>query len=114
VPGPITTPTSQGTHHLLKQGAKLVTSVEDILEELRLTPQPARPRTTRVSAHEPAELAEEEQRVFACLSHDEPRYIDTIAAESGMAASDVAALLLQLELRHLIQQLPGKQFIRTR
>jgi len=113
VPGPITTPTSQGTHHLLKEGAKLVTSVEDILEELRVTPQPVRPAAARASAHEPADLVPEEQRVFACLSRDEPCYIDTIAEDSGMDAAEVSSALLHLELRHLVWQLPGKRFIRS-
>ncbi|MDP3704010.1 MAG: DNA-processing protein DprA [Candidatus Omnitrophota bacterium] len=113
VPGPITTPTSQGTHHLLKDGAKLVTSVDDILEELRLTPETL-PLARDVAPGEAQPLAEEERRVFACVSQDEPRYIDTIAADSGMEMSAVSSLLSQLELRHAVRQLPGKRFIRSR
>jgi len=113
VPGPITTPTSQGTHHLLKQGAKLVTSVDDILEELRLAPQPAPQAATSVSAPQRQPLAAEEQRVFACVRQDTPCYIDAIAAESGMEISTVSSLLVQLELRQIVRQLPGKRFIRN-
>lgn len=113
VPGPITTPTSQGTHQLLKQGAKLVTSVEDILEELRLTPQPVHRTEVRVPVPESAELVEGQRRVFACLKRDEPRYIDRIAEDSGMDMAEVSSALLQLELRHLVCQLPGKQFVRN-
>jgi len=113
VPGQITTATSQGTHHLLKQGARLVTSVDDILEELRLVPTRA-----PEEPHEPAGprivLPEREQQVFACVEADAPTYIDAIAARSGVDTADVSALLLQLELKQLVQQLPGKQFIRKR
>lgn len=113
VPGQITTSTSQGTHHLLKDGARLVTSVEDILEELRLTPQPAAGTAPSTSAQSTPPLPEVAQRVFACVSQNEPRYIDTIAEQSGLEMSAVASLLSQLELRHAVRQLPGKQFIRT-
>ncbi|MBI4004296.1 MAG: DNA-protecting protein DprA [Candidatus Omnitrophica bacterium] len=113
VPGPITTPTSQGTHQLLKDGARLVTSVEDILEELRLAPQPVPQTATSVSAPQRRSLAEEEERVFACVRQHEPRYIDAIAQDSGMEMSAVSSLLVQLELRQIIRQLPGKRFIRN-
>lgn len=130
VPGPITTPTSQGTHHLLKDGAQLVMSVEDILEELRLTP-PVRLRSGRRpeqgrgtpqpvvrtvasdTVGETQPFAEAQQRVFACVSKDEPRYIDLIAEESGLEMSAVSSALSQLELRHAVRQLPGKRFVRN-
>lgn len=159
VPGPVTRMTSQGTHHLLKQGACLVTSVDDILEELQLSPQPVssptvwrwsptgKPVVPSVSARgaeshhltdgrargpqvvgsrpdaslrveaggrdgrrEP--LAEPEQRIFSCLSEHEPRHIDVIAGEAGLAADEVSARLLHMELKQVVRQLPGKQFIK--
>lgn len=126
VPGPMRAVTSQGTHHLLKQGARLVTSVDDILEELRLEAAPAaagQPPAERVQrppfdaapdgvASGVEGLPERERRVFACLPAQEPRDIDAIAADSGLGLPEVAALLLQLELKQLIRQLPGKHFIR--
>ncbi len=113
VPGPITAVSSQGTHHLLKQGARLVTSVEDILDELRLVPQPVRASFPDDSGTAPtAALPEAEQRVFACVSERDPLDIDMIAGQSGLAVAEVSSLLLQLEVKQLIRQLPGKQFIR--
>jgi DNA processing protein len=138
VPGPMTSVTSQGTHHLLKQGARLVTSVEDILEELRLVPlsggtpvagdaEPgpmfARTRHSSLAgrtnmggaAAGPAtgttELAEAEGRVLACVGTG-PRTIDALALESGLPMPELLALLVQLELKHLVRQLPGKRFVR--
>lgn len=111
VPGPMTSVTSQGTHQLVKQGARLVTSVEDILDELGFS-EPAPRQARPAAAAEPAELAEPEQRVFGCVGEAHPEDIDAIVAKSGLAASDVSSLLLQLELKRRIRQLPGKQFVR--
>ena len=132
VPGPMTAVTSQGTHGLLKQGARLVTSVEDILEELRLAPVPVpSAEATReeggltpapvhaMVAHEPqatvasAGFAEHERRVLECVGAREPMEIDAIASRSGVAAPEVSAVLLQLELKRLVKQLPGKRFVRV-
>lgn len=111
VPGPVTAVTSRGTHELLKQGARLVTSVEDILDELRLTAAET-PLAAAARSNGPApELLEAERRIMACLGA-EPRDIDTIAQASGMRASDASSLLLQLELKRVVRQLPGKQFVR--
>ena len=112
VPGPMTAVTSQGTHQLLKQGARLVTSVEDILEELRLVEPPARVRLSARAIEATGPLPKPEQRVFACMSPTQARYLDAIAAQSGLAVSEVSSLLVQLELKRLVQQLPGKQFVR--
>ena len=111
VPGPMTSVTSQGTHHLVKQGARLVTSVEDILEELRLSEQPV-PGAQHAEPAEAPSLAEPEQRVFSCVREGQAENIDAIVANSGLAAPEVSSLLLQLELKRLVRQLPGKQFVR--
>jgi len=115
IPGPMTAVTSQGTHQLLKQGARLVTSVEDILEELRLTPQPIQRKTSADAATstEAIQLPESERRVLACLREDHPQYIDVIAAQSELGLPTVSTVLLHLELKRLIHQLPGKQFVRV-
>ena len=113
VPGPMAAATSQGTHELIKQGARLVTSVEDIVEELRLTPAGPRPADARPDdAAGAAALPEAAQRVLACVSR-EPMSIDAIAGQTGVGASEASSLLLDLELRRMIRQLPGKQFVRA-
>jgi len=141
VPGKVDSATSQGTHQLLKQGAKLVTGVEDILEELRLrwervtrpgdphaSPQAGRgmggrcvapqedpppPRTAvGVAAAGPApSVTAEEWLVLENLSADEPRDIDALVAKTGLSASACAATLLGLEVKRLVKQLPGKRFV---
>ncbi len=114
VPGPITTSTSRGTHELLKEGARLVTCAQDILEELHLDEQPLARGASVGDCDQAARgaLPKLEQQVFACVSERQPRYIDTIAQQSGLGLPVVSSALLQLELKRLIQQLPGKQFVR--
>jgi DNA processing protein len=120
VPGPIGSPQSAGTNQLLKEGARLVTSAHDILEELQGVglPRPLAPvqhaglpESPDVPPPPPPELAPEEAAVFAALGRD-PRHVDDLAAETNLAPSNVLAALLGLELKELAESLPGKQFRR--
>ena len=107
VPGNIGMAGSQGTNRLIKQGAKLVESAEDILEEIL----PRFRHQWSASEDRDLSLEEEEERVF-CLLEDEPMHIDSIIAQTRMSASRVSTILLQLELRGLVQQLSGKRFVK--
>jgi DNA processing protein len=107
VPGNIGMARSQGTNRLIKQGAKLVESAEDILEEV--LPRFQHQGTT--SEDRDFSLEEEEERVFFLLE-DEPIHIDSIIAQTRMAASRISSILLQLELKGLVQQLSGKRFVK--
>ncbi len=124
VPGPIGSPASAGTNQLLKEGARLVTSARDIIEELQgvgmsarapLRPSPAPGGESAAAATAvatpPADLAPEEAEVFAALG-DLPRHVDEIGAGTALAPNRVLAALLGLELRDLAEQLPGKHFRR--
>ena len=121
VPGKISSITSEGTHELIKQGAKLVQSAEDIIEELSLheiEPMAVEDRpineakiakkTTRYIYNS---LTHDERRVYKILS-DEPSYIDDVVKVSGVESRLAPKVLLALELKRLIKELPGKQFIR--
>jgi DNA processing protein len=122
VPGPIGSPTSAGTNQLLKDGARLVTSAADVLEELRgvgttvlvSPPTSAKPGDELVAPPRPvpADLAPEEARVLGALS-GEPRHVDDLAAQTDLAPSNVLAALLGLELKGLVESLPGKHYRRT-
>jgi DNA processing protein len=120
VPGPIGAPTSAGTNQLLKEGARLVTSARDVLEELRgvgLPPRPFNAAPVHPSGPvpppaprtPPAGLSPDEARVYALLA-DAPRHVDDLAAAGGMATGAALTALLGLELRELAEALPGKQF----
>ncbi len=113
VPGPVHSGRSRGTNQLIRQGAVLVQSVEDILDELRphLT-QLRAPHTRQHPAPEPSELSKSERQIFECLSADVPAHIDTIADRTDMPAANALSVLLCLELAGYAEQLPGKRFIR--
>jgi DNA processing protein len=100
VPGPITARGSQGTNQLLKQGAGVLTSVEDIIEELDgVAPQPQAG-------------SDDSSRVMACLDAKVPRSMDQLHTASRMDRARLSVAILQLELERRIRQLPGKFFIR--
>jgi DNA processing protein len=118
VPGNATQLTSFGPNQLIKQGAKLVTSWEDVIEEL---PTPIRAELI------PVESANSEQRtllveqalepnervLYDLLSFDEARHVDDLMERSGLTSSEVLASLFDLELKSVVRQLPGKQFLKV-
>ncbi len=110
VPGSVRVEQSRGPNGLIKQGAKLVEGVEDIIEEL--VPQLDGPMIERLAGHVPAsgarspKLEEDEARVFKLLSH-EPTPIDDLILQSGLPAGAVTGLLLSMELKGLVRRLPG-------
>lgn len=115
VPGNVTQPVSFAPNQLIKQGAKLVTNAEDVIEEL---PTPV--RAMLVQAEQPeaeqrnlvlaASLNGAEKKLYEMLSADEPKHIDGIVERSGLNSSVVLATLFDLEMKGIIRQLPGKQF----
>ncbi len=105
IPGNINSGASKGTNRLIKQGAKLVECVEDILEEL-----PDRPGRIGMTAAKPDfGLTPQEAAVYMLLA-ESPRHIDEIIVKSGLTVGDVSAILLRLELKGAVIQLPGKHF----
>ncbi len=121
VPGPIDRPTSEGCHRLIQQGAKLVCSVEDIVDELGLGLNalpldfaPVPPPGADGASPSPApsrhiELSDPERRLLAALAPGDAT-IDTLAEATAMPSGLVSAVLLQLEMKHLVRQRPGKTF----
>lgn len=108
IPGSIHSPLAKGCHALIKQGAKLVESAADVLEELRFTPPAvARPAAAAAEATDPAA-----RRVLDALGHD-PSDMDTLATRCGLAAGELAALLMQLELEGRVAALPGGLYQRV-
>jgi len=111
VPGCITTSASAGTNRLIREGAKIVTCVEDVVEEF--SPQVQALLSPPPSARgEEMALAPEEQRVYALVT-DEEQHIDFLIAQSGLPAAEVSSILVRLELAGMVRQYAGKLFVRA-
>lgn len=109
VPGSIYTPTFRGTNWLIQRGqAKLVTRVEDILEELNLTMA-----GHQMEAKELLPADETEARLLRLLS-SEPIYIDDLRRESGLPVEAVSSALAMLELKGMARQVGAMNYVRAR
>jgi DNA processing protein len=105
VPGNINYSSSRGTNRLIKQGAKLVEGVEDILEEL----PHCLPLGNGGSAGPMFSLTPQEAAIYTLLA-GAPLHIDDIIVRSALTVGEVSAILLRLELKGAVMQLPGKLF----
>lgn len=109
LPGRIDNPAALGSNRLIQQGAKLVQSAQDILDDMgmlfRDVPEMSAPAL-------PADLSESERAVLDALGLDET-HIDLITSRSGLPTAKVSSTLLALEMRRLVKQLPGSHFVRT-
>ncbi len=112
VPGNVDSRASRGCHQLIRDGAKLVESADDVLEELGPLVEAA-PREDGQVIHHPAELLlnELEQQVLAAI-HGEATPIDQIVADTGLPVSQVLSTISVLEMRRLIRRLSGTTVIR--
>jgi len=108
IPGSIHAPQSRGCHALIRQGAKLVETAQDVLEELPPLPVVSTPMPVAVDKH-PASSPEDV--VLQALGFD-PMGIDTLCARCGMDAAALQVRLLELELEGRVARLPGGLFQR--
>ena len=127
LPGSIHNPLAKGCHRLIRDGARLVESVAEILQELaplagRLASQVRGELAAPVTALGQAslelgpvdpqlELDSEYQQLWACIGHD-PRPVELIIEQSGLTARAVSAMLLMLELRGMVEAHPGAAYSR--
>ena len=112
VPGKITSPTSAGTHRLLRDGATLVERWSDVVQEL---PEPWRRRVRAAAASSMGVSApatdSDEERMLALLMVDEAQHIERLIARAGANAAKVGAILTALELGGWARQLAGQRWI---
>ena len=106
IPGSIHAPQSRGCHALIRQGAKLVESAQDILEDLRLV-EPRAPDTSVAEAFE----GEDSDALLTAMGF-EPVSLDALQARTGLETAHLQARLLELELDGAVGRLPGGLFQR--
>ena len=109
IPGSIHTPQSRGCHQLIKQGAKLVDSAQDILEEYQHIKPFDRPIAPPETRQEPTLPSEE--RILEQMGY-ESCCLDELIIRTGMTADALSVILLQLELEGQVAMLPGNRFQR--
>lgn len=115
LPGSVDNPLARGCHRLIREGAKLVESAADILEEIapQLGPKPTRDAGgNRPRPKDEPPPDDEHDRLLACLNSG-PASIDELVARSGLTADAVSSMLLILELRGRVSTTPGGAFQRT-
>jgi len=126
VPGNVTSRNSWGPNTLIKQGAKLTATWEDVWEELpgavkqelesewRAQASEHKPETSNLLIND-GQLSPKERKILSVLRQDESIHIDAIIerVEQDLSSSEVFAILYELELNNRIKQLPGKNSVRT-
>lgn len=103
IPGSIHSPMSKGCHQLIKQGAKLVDSIQDILEELGM------PISAPIAETESAKV--EQSTLLTSMGYD-PVTMETLVERSGLTSEQLSAMLLMLELENKVSSLPGGRYQR--
>ncbi len=109
LPGKVDSANAFGTNELIKQGAKLVSTVEDVLDEFPVAPAN---KAYLPPAINDTEFTGEEERVFQIIS-SQPCAIDDIIEKAGISVQQAAEILMMLELKKAVKQLPGKQYAKN-
>jgi len=123
VPGKIDSPLNKGAHQLIKQGAKLIESVEDVMEALGYIGDSLKSHVSAAAAKaseaiekplfdvRALNLSVDERTIYDCLTK-EPLHIEQIIADTNLTPGGINAGLISLRLKGLIKQLPGSLFLR--
>lgn len=108
IPGRIYDKYSEGTNHLIKMGAKLVSSIDDILEEYAIDISNNR-KETELNIEKV--LEQNEKIIYSCISI-EPIHIDELCRKNNFTIDEIQFIIMKLELKGIIKQLPNKYYIR--
>ena len=106
IPGSVFSNSSRGVHRLIQQGARLIGGADELLEELGLSPFAAQ-------ARQPQSLSQDEKKVLAELSESDPIGLDELVMRLDMTASQLAVVLLQLEMSGCVEKFSGNRYGRV-
>jgi DNA processing protein len=118
VPGNITVDVSFAPNQLIKQGAKLVTSWEDVVEELPTEVRAELFEVQTATREERASLLAEalsatQKKVYSLLGVDDAVHVDELVEKAELSSSEVLSALFELEMKGIVRQMPGKQFVKS-
>ncbi len=113
IPGSIHNPLARGCHSLIKQGAKLVESCTDILEELEFVTHQAAVKTCKIESESSSQLDDDHMFLLKHVTHD-PVSIDKLVEMTGLTVAVVSSMLLTMELRGVIAQTTGGCYARIK
>ncbi len=114
VPGPVDSLASRGCHRLIRDGARLVETVDDILEELGPLVREVHTAPDETPVRHPAELClSDQERSLLGQLDNHPVGVDELITRTSLTAAQVLATLSVLELKRLVRRLPGHQFVRA-
>jgi len=113
LPGKVDSHTSFGTNGLIKQGAKLVSCVDDILEEFSLPINKNQSDNTKTNSKSESDFIDKEEGEIYNSISDQAIQLDELVEKTTLDIPTISAILLRLEMKKLIKQLPGKQFVRS-
>lgn len=108
VPGPITSSLSEGTASLIKEGAKLTSRIEDILDELGINQN----QKSNIKDQKGLNFTKEEKQILQCLENEQ-KHIDEICRELKISTSQLSALLIKMEILGAVKNLGGGIYIKT-
>ena len=108
LPGPVTSLLSKGCHRLLQQGAGILISPEDLLDEMNIQ----RPKDLQIINKNEKMLETTENLVYSCLDFT-PRGVNGLSERTGLPARKVLELLISLELKGMVKEISKNYYIRT-
>jgi DNA processing protein len=123
IPGKVDSPLSRGANQLIKEGAKLIESVEDVMEALGYIGEQLQSHVSTAAADalqkvqaplfdvSQLNLSGDEKMIYDCLGN-EPLYLDHIITQTDLSPGNINASLISLQLKGLVKQLPGSLFLR--
>ncbi len=116
VPGPVDEESSRGPHRLIREGASLVESIDDIISSLPSfgVPGPARTKTGGAAVHPGGQtelclMTDEEKKILSCLEHD-PKHVDELMRICHISAASILPVLLDLEIKGLAENCGGGRY----
>ena len=115
IPGSIHSPLARGCHALIRDGAKLVETAQDVIEELMplfALQMPTRVDATSNDTQRPALLDGDEVKLLRAMAHD-PVDVDTLGARSGLTPGVISSMLLRMELRGIVSACAGGKYVKT-